>query len=262
MYKRQVIDIGNVNIGEKKLVDNLDVLTDMRWEVVVAAYGRNNGTVYVNMPASSNTSSLEDSIIYNPTNVDIRTQTHSSGFKESFYDSKQDSIEFSIDRNALLDSGWNGNFNQLNFQIFTTRDGTDGGLGELDGPDIHDSIRNNGISEDFAGLVGGSVEYDRYQNRISLDTLNEWVGINADNNRGQKIHILPLLHGNEHIQPSSEISRLVNNLDLTGTYRALDAHEAYQLPLNLHITPTLASALQWARSQSGESSYDLSLIHI
>ena len=31
-----VIDLGNVDIGEKKLVDNLDVLTDMRWEVVVA----------------------------------------------------------------------------------------------------------------------------------------------------------------------------------------------------------------------------------
>ena len=251
-----VIDLGNVDIGEKKLVDNLDVLTDMRWEVVVAAYGRNDGTVYVNMPASSNTSSLDDSIIYNPTNVDVRTQTHSSGFKESFYDSKQDSIEFSINRNALIDAGWNGNFNQLNFQIFTTRDGTDGGLGELDGPDIHDSIRNNGISEDFAGLVGGSVEYDRYQNRISLDTLNEWVGVNADNNRGQKIHILPLLHGNEHIQPSSEITRLVNNSDLTGMYRALDAHEVYELPLNLHITPTLASALQWAKSYDGQSEYD------
>ena len=35
-----VIDIGNTDIGEVKLVDNLDVTTSMQWELVVAAYGR------------------------------------------------------------------------------------------------------------------------------------------------------------------------------------------------------------------------------
>ena len=134
-----------------------------------------------------------------------RTQTHPDGFKQSFYDSIEDSIEISISRSALIDAGWTGDFNQLNFQVFSTRDGTNDGEGELDGPDIHDSIRNNFISEDFAGLVGDNVEVDRYQNRLKLKKLDEWVGVGADNNRGQQIKILPIFHGNEHIQPSEKI---------------------------------------------------------
>ena len=66
-----MIDIGNTDIGEVKLVDNLDVATSMQWELVVAAYGRNLGTVYVNIPGSPDTSSINDEIIYSDTNVEI-----------------------------------------------------------------------------------------------------------------------------------------------------------------------------------------------
>ena len=115
----------------------------MQWELVVAAYGRNLGAVYVNIPGSPDTSSINDEIIYSETNVQIRMQLHPDGFKQSFYDSIEDSIEISISRSALIDAGWTGDFNQLNFQVFQQEMETNDGEGELDGPDIHDSIRNN-----------------------------------------------------------------------------------------------------------------------
>ena len=48
-------------------------------------------------------------------------------------------------------------------------------------------------SEDFAGLVGDNVEVDRYQNRLKLEKLDEWIGVGADNNRGQQIQNLTAL---------------------------------------------------------------------
>ena len=257
-----VIDIGNTDIGEVKLVDNLDITTSMQWELVVAAYDRNVGTVYVNIPGSPDTSSINDEIIYSETNVQIRTQVHPDGFKQSFYDSIEDSIEISISRSALIDAGWTGDFNQLNFQVFSTRDGTNDGEGELDGPDIHDSIRNNFISEDFAGLVGDNVEVDRYQNRLKLKKLDEWIGVGADNNRGQQIKIIPIFHGNEHIQPSEKIKELIHSSNDDGIYRALDIHESFEIPFSMHITPTLASSLEWAKLRNADGNLNSRLIRL
>ncbi|MDF7823708.1 alpha-amylase family glycosyl hydrolase [Pontiellaceae bacterium B12227] len=241
-----VIDTGNTAIGERKIVDNIDVLTDMRWEAVVAVYDSDNGAVYVNQPGSADTDTLEDTIVYDPTDVDRRTQAHADGFKQAYFNSELDSIEFSISRQALIDTGWNGNFAQLNFQVFTTRDGTDGGDGELDGPDIQDSIRTDWIAEDFSGITSGDVDQLRYDARIELESLVQWVGINADNDRGKQIKIIPLIHGNQHIQPGNVIQDLINDGAGAGFYRPLDTHEAFAAPLSMHITPTLASAIQWA----------------
>ncbi|WP_168442445.1 alpha-amylase family glycosyl hydrolase [Pontiella desulfatans] len=243
-----VIDTGNTAVGERKLVDNVDVLTDMRWEAVVAVYDADHGTVYVNAPGSDDTDTLADSIVYGPADVDVRTQAHAAGFKEAYFDSALDSVECSIHRQALLDAGWNGSFAQLNFQVFTTRDGTDGGAGELDGPDIQDSIRTDWIAEDYAGINTGDVDSERYNARVALESLTEWVGINADNNRGQQIKVIPLIHGNRHIQPGSVIQEMINDGEGGGFYRPLDTHEAFAAPLSLHVTPTLASAIEWARA--------------
>jgi len=241
-----VIDTGNTAVGERKIVDNIDVLTDMRWEAIVALYDGNNGTVYVNTPGSVDTDTLGDTIVYDPTDVDPRTQAHAAGFKAAYFNSELDSIEFSIHRQALLDAGWNGNFAQLNFQVFTTRDGTDGGDGELDGPDIQDSIRTDWIAEDFTGTTKGDVDRQRYDGRVALESLVQWIGVNSDNNRGQQIKVIPLIHGNQQIQPGNVAQDLVNDGEGAGFYRPLDAHEAFSVPLSMHITPTLASAIQWA----------------
>ncbi len=250
-----VIDTGNASAGERKIVDNLDVLTDMRWEAIVALYDGDAGTVYVNKPGSADTDTLADSIVYGPTDVDPRTKAHADGFKEAYYNSILDSVEFSISRQALLDAGWNGNFEQLNFQVFTTRDGTDGGDGELDGPDIQDSIRTDWIADDFVGINKGDVDQERYDARIALEALTEWVGVNSDNDRGQQIKVVPLIHGNQHIQPGNVIHDLINNGAGAGYYRPLDTHEAFDAPVSMHITPTLASAIEWARADTNSPAW-------
>ena len=134
------------------------------------------GTVFINKPGSTDTDNINDDLNYDISNVEIRTQNHSLGFKDSYFNHKLDSIEFSIHRDSLLQTGWNGQFDQLNFQVFTTKDGTDNGAGELDGPDIHDIFGNNQITEDFAGIIKGDIERQRLEGRLSLKTLTEWNG--------------------------------------------------------------------------------------
>ena len=60
-------------------------------------------------------------------------------------------------------------------------------------------------------------------------------------------------HGNQAIQPGSVIQDLINNGNGAGYHRVLDIHELYNEPLNLHVTPTLASAMQWARADTNLS---------
>jgi hypothetical protein len=248
-----VIDTGNSSIGESLLPDNLECLTAMRWEVVVAVYDLNSARVYINKPGSPDTRALSDTLNLSSEDVILRTKADAGGFKTSYFSSDFDAIEFAISRQALLDAGWNGNPASLCYQVFTTRDGTTGLAGELDGPDIQDSIRTDWIAEDFSGIDKGDVDRLRYEARIALTTLSQWVGINADNDRGERIKIVSVVHGNQAVQPGRVIQNLVNNGQGAGYYRVLDIHEAYRAPLTMHITPTLASALQWAQVDTNKS---------
>lgn len=242
-----VIDTGNPAVGERKIVDSLEVQTDMRWEAIVAVYDSVNGRVYVNTPGSVDSTGSADDISQPQYGIQTRDQNHPDGFKQAYFNSELDSIEFAISRQALIDAGWNGDPTRLNYQVFTTRDGTDGGAGELDGPDITDSIRTDWIAEDFAGITKGDVDRLRYEGRIQLTTLVQWVGINADNDRGKRIKLISLAHGNQAIQPGNTVQNLINDGAGAGYYRPLDAHEAFRVPLTMHITPTLAAAIQWAK---------------
>ena len=168
-------DTGTPGNGERVLPDDVDTLTDMRWEAVVACYQGNIGAVYVDE---------------NP------AQNSAFGFKEVYFNSELDAVELSISRQALRDAGWNGlSIASLNFQVFTTRDGVCNGcngggpgLGDIGGrSDVRDAIFNDFLAEDLINTGSGS-----------------------------------------------------------GYHRALDAHDVFQQPLNLHVTPTLASAIEWA----------------
>jgi hypothetical protein len=245
-----VIDTGNPAVGERKVLDDVDVLTDMRWEVIVNVDDASNNKVYVNKPGSWDTGTLADMMVFSADNVDIRTASHAFGFKKAHFNSGMDAIEFSIHRKALLDAGWAGDFSTLNYQVFTTRDNIGNnprGAGDLDGPDITDIVRNDWFAEDFAGIKDGDADKLRYDARVALKVLPQWVGWNGDNDRGKRIKIIQLVHSAQAIQPGSVIQNLVNNGVGAGYYRPLDVHEAYGVPLTLHVTPTLASALQWAK---------------
>ena len=235
------IDTGNTGQGERKLPDDVDTLTDMRWEVVAAVYDSANGQVYVDGSPTQNTSTLAD---------DLATlggvAGHPEYFLGAYFNSELDAIEFAIDRQALVDVGYVNDPSVLNFQVFTVKDGTCNTCGENGGPgagdiggrsDVRDTIWNDYISEDDyyaqAGLQGvGSV-------------LRSWI---PGDNRPHRANFAEIVHGNQAIQPGSVIQDLVNNDAGAGYYRVLDAHEALGVPLNLHVTPTLASALQWAKA--------------
>ncbi len=239
------INLGNPGTGEYNLPDQIDTGTSLKWQVVVASYQTDNGNVYVwdkNSPTHS-TAIGQDLTQFG---VTVRNQTSPNGFKKAYYSSDLDAVEFSISRQALIDAGWGGNPATLLYQVFTTRDGTQNspvGLGDIGGrSDIRDSIRNDNIASDYY--------LDQPNISGANSVLHSWIGLTADNDRGKKIKVVSLVHGNQAIQPGSTIQKLINNGASGGYYRALDSHQAFEVPLSLHITPTLASSIAWARSAS------------
>ncbi|MGZ5019311.1 MAG: hypothetical protein ACXWAV_02695, partial [Chthoniobacterales bacterium] len=237
-----VVNFGNAGTGEFNLPDQVDTGTTLKWQAVVAAYSTDNGRVYLWNPNSPTHSTAigQDLAQFG---VTARDQNTANGFKKAYYNSDLDAVEFSISRQALLDAGWNGDPNNLLYQVFTTKDGTldsPQGPGDIGGrSDIRDSIRNDWIASDYyndqANITGAN------------SVLRSWIGIDADNDRGKRVKVMSLIHGNQAIQPGSVTQTLINNGAGAGYYRPLDAHEAFGVPFALHVTPTLASAIQWAK---------------
>ena len=243
------INFGNPGHGEYNLPDQVDTGTTMGWQAVVACYQSNVGTVYLWNP-NSLTHSTAIGQDLSQFGVTARTQSSANGFKKSYYNSDLDAVEFSISRQALLDAGWDGNdATRLIYQVFTTKDGTQDspqGAGDIGGrSDIRDSIRNDGIASDY---------YLDQQNISGANSvLRSWVGLRADNDNGKRVKVVSIIHGNQAIQPGSVIQNLINTTQGGGYYRPLDAHQAFNVPLTLHVTPTLASAIQWASADPGSA---------
>ena len=228
-----LVNVGNAGLGERNLPDDVDAMTTMGWQAVVACYSGNNGRIYVDTNATTNTTAIGQS--FTGTGVEARDQTATSGFKKSYYNSTLDSVEFSVSRQALLDAGWNGlNAGDLIYQVFTTKDGTGNlpvGAGDLAGRnDIRDTIYDDSLASP------GSTS----------NVLTSYFGRNASNDRGRSAKIVSLVHGNQAIQPGSTVQALINTSQGAGYYRLLDLHQAYGVPVAMHITSTLASAIQWA----------------
>ncbi|HJT80779.1 MAG TPA: hypothetical protein VJ719_06235, partial [Chthoniobacterales bacterium] len=240
------INFGTPGSGEFSLPDQIDTGTALKWQAVVACYSGDNGRVYLWNPNSAQHSTAIGQDL-SQFGVTARNQTTANGFKKAYFNSDLDAVEFSISRQALLDVGWNGNPNNLLYQVFTTRDGTQNspvGAGDIGGrTDIRDSIRDNGIASDYwqdqPNIAGAN------------SVLHQWVGINADNDRGKRVKVMSVVHGNQAIQPGTVTQNLINNGAGAGYYRVLDAHQAFAVPFALHVTPTLASAMQWAKVDTG-----------
>lgn len=238
------INFGNPGTGEYNLPDQVDTGTTMGWQAVVASYHADNGHVYLwdktRTGAGAHSTAIGQGLAQ--FNVTVRDQNSANGFGKSYYNSDLDAVEFSISRQALLDAGWGGNASTLNYQVYTTKDGTQNsppGAGDLGGrSDIRDALRNDWIASDY------------WQDQVNISgaksVLYSWVSLSGDNDCGKRIKVVSLIHGNQAIQPGSTIQDLVNTNTGAGYYRPLDVHQAYHVPLTMHITPTLASALQWA----------------
>ena len=242
-----VIDTGNPASGEYNLPDQIDTGTLMRWEAVVAIYSSSRGAVLVDSNPTVNTTGIGQDL--GATGVIRRDESsrdtggEPNGFIGAYYNSELDSVEVAISRQALRDAGWNGlNPLQLNYQVFATKSGTQNsprGAGDIGGrSDIRDTFYDDRLAEDHwrdqASLSGnGSV-------------LTSWFSGSGANDRNRRVKVISLLLANHALRPGSEIQQLLNDGLGAGFHRPFDVHEAYDVPVALQITPTLASALQWA----------------
>ena len=236
-----VIDTGNAASGEAALPDEVDILTEMKWEAVVACYSGNVGRVYVDTNPAVNTTSVNQDLT--GAGVQVRDQNSGNGFGAAYFNSELDAMEMSISRQALLDAGWNGT-SKLRYQVFTTRDGTQNngsGAGDLGGRnDIRDTITDDWLAEDY----WSSQDYIASNGILSSYIEADGNGRYPDHCKRAKLILLT--HANHAIRPGSETQEKINTGYATGWHRTLDVHEAFNIPLTLHITPTLASAVQWA----------------
>ena len=209
----------------------------MRWEAVVKVSQSNTGAVWVaDANPGNNTTGINQTLV----GTERRDQSAVDGFRKAYFDSRLDSVEFSISRKALTDAGWLGDPATLNFQVFTTRDGTANspqGPGDIGGrTDIRDTINDDWLAEDYwrdQGYIGENSE------------LRTWFNYHGPD-RGKRSNVMLLTNGNEPVLTGSEIQDRINDGAGAGYYRMLDAHEAFSAKVGLHVTPTLASAMQWA----------------
>jgi len=233
-----VIDTGNPAVGERAVPNEVDIATDMRWEAVIAAYNQDSGVIFVDTNRSNNTIDQFE----NPASFGIVSRGFGTGRDRIAWSSQFDAVEISVDRQHLIDAGWGGNPNTLNFQVFSTMPNTVGaGSGDIPGRnDIRDTIYDDWLASDFW----------RDQDNIRINgKLSGYFGRNSSNDRHKNAKVLFLAHGNQAIERAETAQSWVRRgSPAVGYSRLLQTHEAYQAPLTLHITPTLASALQWARN--------------
>ena len=236
-----LIDTGNPSVGERAAPNGVDIATDMRWEAAIGVYGQNFGTIFVDTERSNNSSDQ----FQNPTAFGVQTRGF-GGRNEAAWSSTYDALEVAVDRQNLTDAGWNGNPENLNFQVFTTMPNTqDGGTGDLSGRnDIRDTIYDDWLASDFW----------RDQDNIRLNgKLTGYFGRSTSNDRGKSAKVIFLAHGNQPILPASEMQPKVRTPAGAGYNRLLETHDEFRAPLTMHITPTLASGLAWASNPSADA---------
>ncbi len=234
---------GSQDPGEMAFPDDVDLVTSSRWEVVVACYQSGLGAVYVDLDANNNSTVQDDGSNLTAFGVERRDQSHTAGFKASYYNSELDAVEFSIKRQALLDAGWNGNSDDLRYQVISTKDGTCNSCGEASAPgagdiggrnDVRDTIYDDHVAEDYwqaQGQIQNALVY--YFDRATF---------------AGRAKVSFVAHANQAIEPGRVVQNLINNGVGAGYHRLLDIHDIYDQPVNLHITPTLASAIEWAKA--------------
>ncbi len=207
--------------GQEWFPDYTDTRTDHPWEVCIGVYNSSAAAVYT-----------------------TDWSNHVSQFVGygggGYWRSDLDAVEFGIQRQFLLDRGWNGQLASLNLQAFTCRDGTMGGGGEIAGADIVDHFgtltRDTG---DGNGLLAGAVA--------------------ASSGAGRAKYAV-VAHANQSVAAKTGTQGHIyadrSDLDLhPGFIRLLDTAEMFNLPVNLHISGTLLMSFLWANQDPAEAGY-------
>lgn len=129
-----------------------------------------------------------------------------------------DAVEAGVTLEALLRAGWDGR-RELGFWVYTLRAGDPRLADAFAEPDLADGVLDSRIAETRASPTA----------KYSV-----------------------ILHGNQAVQPLQWLEELVLNRRIltpagnpTGYLRALDAHELFRAPLNIHVSGTLAATAEW-----------------
>lgn len=234
------IKFGNYgNGGEYKLPDEVNAGSAMHWNACVGVYDSANGVLYVDQNSAVNTTALGDDL------TAAGVVSIQSGFHGAYFNSELDAVAWSIDRTALTAAGWTGDPDLLTFQVYTTKDftGDDGGSGDKGGlNDFTDCIGDDWLCSDYYN------DYDYVAaNGVYTYCVGRSSGGYVFNHCGKSARLALLAHGNQAVENSTTIQNYVNNGAGCGYHRPVKIHNIYtNCPLNLHITPTLAMAMEWA----------------
>jgi hypothetical protein len=164
-------------------------------------------------------------------------------FLGAYWHGELDALEFGIPSSVLTAAGWDGT-SPLRFWVATTRDGTDGGDGELPGSDLVDTI-------------GGSLQ------RQSPDDQNVGIlsgdGIASTSSAGRAKYAA-IAHANQSVATvagtQGHIFKPRPDLDLfPGFIRTIDTHEMLGVPLNMHLSGSLLSSLLWAEQNPADPDF-------
>ncbi|MBP5786897.1 MAG: hypothetical protein J6Y19_03665 [Kiritimatiellae bacterium] len=227
------INFGQYGNGITALPDDVNCDTAMGWNALVGVYDSQSACVY------RQTSGQEYEVL--------------GGFNGAYFNSELDSVMWSVDRATLLGEDWVGGTDNLKFQVYTTRDFTDdnGGSGDKGGlNDFTDTIGDDWLCSDYWNDYNWIAAHGLYESCIAREGGNSW------NHCGRHAKLAMVAHGNQAIEPGNEIQALVNNGKGAGYDRPVQIHNIYtNCPLNLHITPTLAMALQWAEAGTDKTWY-------
>ena len=228
------INFGTPGNGEAKLPDEVNALTDMGWNAVVGVWNSSEGVVYVDRDPDNNSKGHSDDL--GKMGI-VKGTYHGACFNHEL-----DSVMWYIDRADL----GTVNPDMFLFQVYTVRDGT-----QDDGSGGSDKTRER---NDFTDTIGDdwicSDDEDEAANIALNGSYSSYFGKhNAWNDCGKHAKIALVAHGNQAIEAGSTIQAIVDNGAGAGYQRPIKIHNIYtNCPLNLHITPTLAMALEWAKA--------------
>jgi glycosidase len=231
------INVGIYGEGELNLPDNVDARTAMGWNAVCAVYESSLCNLILDTDPEHNTTAIGQSF----DGMGIVT----NALDGAYFNTNLDCVAWSVDRSALALAGWDGDPDSLSFQVYTTKDGTQNdprGEGDKSGlNDFTDTIGDDWLCSDYGNDKSYIAEHGVYSNCIGRT--KGW------NNRGQHAKLALVAHGNQAIEAGSTIQAIVDNGAGAGYQRPVKIHNIYtNCPLNLHITPTLAMALEWAKT--------------
>lgn len=207
------------NAGQEWMPDYTDLKAspDHPWDLCICVYswGTTAGTNYNIYDASWSNS-------------------HNAEYLGSHFQSELDSVELGIKKSALTSVGWDGS-RTIYFQVFTTKDGTENGAGNI--PGHSDAV--DAIGDDDRGYTDGILR-----------------GVIAGTDKAGRASYASIAHGNQSINRADDVRIHIfdsNTTHKTGFVRALDTHEIFRVPLNIHMSGSLIAAARWAAAPNGAS---------